>query len=153
MVSQHGAIVGLHCHPNPYAYLSDNVWIKLSTIIEKSISAMPVIQDHSDWWVYLSLDGFVYHVNMDAANENFTKLKIWIVKEEADTSQTCQAYDQLQAKTEKSCMRPLVDTIDNGTLLHNNSRTLQLCLKGCIGTLQDRGDFYKPIGKLTQCFG
>ena len=48
---------------------------------------------------------------MDEANENFTKLNIWIVKEEADTSQTCQSYDQLQAKKEKSCMRPLVDLL------------------------------------------
>ena len=65
---------------------------------------MPVIRDHPDWWVFLSLDGFGYHVSVDAANGNFTKLKIWIAKEETDTSQTCQAYDQLQAKKEKSRM-------------------------------------------------
>ena len=59
---------------------------------------MPVIRDHPYWWVYLSLYVFGSHVNVDAANENFTKLKIWVVKEEVDTSQTCQAYDQLQEK-------------------------------------------------------
>ena len=111
MVSQHDAPVGLHCHPNPNAYLTDDAWLELSTILSKVIREMPVIRDHPDWWVSLSLDGFLSHVNVDAANENFTKLKIWIVKEEADTSQTCQEYDQLQAKKDKRCMRSLVDLV------------------------------------------
>ena len=72
---------------------------------------MPVIRYHPDWCMSLSLYGFGYHMNVDAANENFTKLNIWIVKEEADTSQTFQAYDQLQANKYKSCMRPMVDLV------------------------------------------
>ena len=80
MVSQHGAPLGLHCHSTPNAYLTDGAWLELSTIIEKGVRAMPVIRYHLYWWVSLSLYGFGYHVNVDAANENFTKLKIWIIK-------------------------------------------------------------------------
>ena len=111
MVSQYGAPVGSYFHPTPNAYLTDDSWLDLSTIIAKGISEIPVIRGHPDWWVSLSIDGFGYHMNVDAANENFTKLNIWIVKEEADTSQTCQEYDQLQAKKDKRCMRSLVDLV------------------------------------------
>ena len=63
---------------------------------------MPVIRDHPDWWMSLSLDGFGAYVHVDAANENFTKLKIYIVKEDVYRSQTCQEYAQLQEKKNKS---------------------------------------------------
>ena len=72
---------------------------------------MPVIRDHPDWWVTLSLDGYGSHVNLAPANQIFTDHLIWIVKEEADSSQTNQAYDQLQAKRDKARMRPLVDLV------------------------------------------
>ena len=76
LVYQYGTPVGLYCHPNPNAYLTDNTWLEISTSIAKVVHAMTVIRDHPDWWLYLSLDGFVYHVNVYAANENFTKLNI-----------------------------------------------------------------------------
>ena len=70
-----------------------------------------MIREHPYWWVSLSLNGFRYHVNVDVDNENFTKLKIWIKKEDADTSQTCQAYEPLQAKKQKIRMRSMVDLV------------------------------------------
>jgi hypothetical protein len=81
-------------------------------ILAKGIREMPVIRYHPDWWVTLSLDGYGSHVNLDIANQIFTDhLLIWIVKEEADSFQTNQAYDQLQAKRDKARMRPLVDLV------------------------------------------
>ena len=128
LVYQHGGQVGSHCHPTINAYLTYNAWLELSTITAKGIHAIPVIRDHPDWWVSLSLYGFGSHVNVDAANENFTKLKIWIMKEEADTSQTCQVYDQLQAKKEKSCMRPLVDLVASHCRVINQWQLIVICL-------------------------
>jgi hypothetical protein len=72
---------------------------------------MPVIRDHPDWRVTLSLDGYGSHVNLAIANQIFTGNLIWIVKEEVDSSQTNQACNQLQAKRDKARMRPLVDLV------------------------------------------
>ena len=129
MVSQHGTPVGSHCHPTPNAYFTDDAWLELSTIIAKGIHEMPVVRDHPDWWVYFSLDVFGSHVNLDAANENFTKIKIWIVKEEADTSQTCQEYDRLKAKKDKSHMRPLVDIVASNCGFINQWQLIAICLQ------------------------
>ena len=68
LVSQHGAPVGSHCHPTPSEYLTDDAWLELSTIITKGIRTIPVIRDHLDWWVSLSLYVFGSHVNVDATN-------------------------------------------------------------------------------------
>ena len=76
LVYQYGAPVGLYCHPTPNAYLIDDTWLEISTIITKFVRAMTLIRDHTYWCLYLSLDGFGYHVNVYAANENFTKLNI-----------------------------------------------------------------------------
>jgi hypothetical protein len=85
--------------------------LEVAPIIAKGIRVMPIICDYPDWWVSLSLDGYGSHVNIAEANQIFTDHKIWIVKEEADSSQTNQAYDQLQAKRDKARMRPLVDLV------------------------------------------
>ena len=68
-------------------------------------------------------------MNVDEANENFTKLNIWIVKEEADTSQTCQAYDQLQANIDKSRMRPLVDLVASHCGIINQRQLIVILLQ------------------------
>ena len=51
------------------------------------------------------------HVNITAAIQIFTDHKIWNIKEEADSSATNQAYDQLVTKKDKARMRPLVDVV------------------------------------------
>ena len=86
LVSRHGAPVGSTCHPSPNAYLTDAVWLELAPIIAKGIREMPVIRNHPDWWVTLSLDGYGSHMNLASANQIFTDHLIWIVKEEADSS-------------------------------------------------------------------
>ena len=90
---------------------------------------MPVIRDHPYWWLSLSLYEFVTHVNVDAANEKCTKLNIFIVKEDADTSQTCQEYDQLQAKKEKNCMRPMFDLVASHCGAINQWKLIVICFQ------------------------
>ena len=55
-----------------------------------------------------SLDGFGAHLDPETL-EVFAKYKILIVKEEGDTSQMCQAYDQNVAKTDKRFTREMLD--------------------------------------------
>ena len=60
------------------------------------IRAMKGITNHSDWWIVLSLHGFGSHLVGKSLKE-FSKRKILVIKEEGDTAQVSQAYDQLVA--------------------------------------------------------
>ena len=51
------------------------------------------------------------------------------MKEEVDTSQTCQAYDQLQAKKDKSCIRPLADLVESHCGVINQWHIIFICLQ------------------------
>ena len=70
---------------------------------------MERVRDHPKWWVILLLDGFQSHLEPKAL-EVFAKNKILIVKEEGDTSQVSQAYDQEVAKEDKRWARELLDS-------------------------------------------
>jgi hypothetical protein len=93
--------------------LTDQVWLELATIlIAKGNRVMPVTCEYPDWWVSsLSLGGYGSHVNAAKASQIFTNHLIWIVKEEADSSQTNQGYNQLKDKLNKAMMRPLIDLV------------------------------------------
>ena len=61
---------------------------------------MPVVKNYPDLWMAITLDGFGYNVEGDALIV-FVDHYILIVKEEGDTSQVCQAYDNEVAKSNK----------------------------------------------------
>ena len=77
--------------------------------MEPGIRAMPVIRDHPDWWVYLTLDGFKSHANINEALQDFSDTKIRVVKEEAGTSHVNQPYDQETAQADKRASRQLLE--------------------------------------------
>ena len=58
----------------------------------------------------LSLDGFGSHLNADQLLV-FSEHKILVIKEEGDTSQVSQAYDQLVAREDKRKVRELMDVV------------------------------------------
>ena len=89
---------GSNVHMSPSAYLTDEVYLQLVLDLCRGIRQMPVIKEHPDWWVILSLDGFGSHVNVNAAHEIFHNHRIMVIKEEGDTSHVNQAYDQFVAK-------------------------------------------------------
>jgi hypothetical protein len=61
-------------------------------------------------WVVFSLDGFGSH--LDAEWLMFFHVnKILVIKEEGDTSQVCQAYNQIVAKEDKRCARYILEMI------------------------------------------
>ena len=59
----------------------------------------------------LSLDGYSSHINVHESLKVFTDYKIFIVKEEGDTSQVNQAYDQVVARSDKRAIHSLLDTV------------------------------------------
>ena len=95
---------------SPSAYMTDETYLQLIPEFARGIRAMDVIKDHPDWWMTLTCDGFGSHT-LDKAIELFAKYKIQIVKEEGDTSQVNQSYDQDVAKKDKCYMRANLELI------------------------------------------
>ena len=77
-----GCKKGSHIAMTPTAFMTDAAWEELTPRLIEGIRAMPVVCDHPDWWVRLSLDGFKSHVNSAASMQAFRDAKITIVKEE-----------------------------------------------------------------------
>ena len=92
----------------PSAYMTDDAWKETTTGMCEGIRAMEKIKDHGDFWVLLSLHGFGSHLNMDAL-EVSASYKILVVKEEGDSSQVCQAYDQQVTRQDKAKVHELLD--------------------------------------------
>ena len=67
--------------------MKDVAYIQLVPIICKGISAIPVMCDHPDWWVMLTLDGYYIHINVHESLKLFAEYKIFFMKEKCDTSQ------------------------------------------------------------------
>jgi hypothetical protein len=65
-------------------------------------------KDHPDFWVALSLDGVGSHLGAEPLLV-FAEYKILVIKEEGDTSQVSQAYDQMVARADKRKFRELID--------------------------------------------
>jgi hypothetical protein len=70
--------------------------------------AMPVVCQYPDWWFTLLFDGFGSHLGTEAL-KIFAEYKIHCAKEERDSSDTDQAYNQLVAKADKRILRESPD--------------------------------------------
>lgn len=110
MPKNHNSPPGSCVVMTPSAYMTNDAWFEMCEGMCKGIRQMPVIRDHPDKWVVFSLDGFGSHLD-PAALEIFSEYKILVIKEEGDTSQVSQAYDQQVAKQDKKLTRELLDTI------------------------------------------
>ena len=104
----HKAPAGSCVEMTPNAYMTNDAWRKIVPKLCEGIRQMKGICDHPNWWVVLSLDGFGSHLDPEALLV-FSKYKILIVKEEGDTSQVSQAYDQQTAKEDKRWTREMLD--------------------------------------------
>jgi hypothetical protein len=88
------------------------------------------VGDHPDCWFILALDGYGSHVNVYKNLEVLVDHKIWLVKEEADTSSACQSYDQSVAKTDKKIVRPIIDTVRKKLGVISQWHLIAICLEG-----------------------
>ena len=104
----------------PSAYMTDEAWLEIVPLLCEGIRAMPKVSEHPEWWFGLSLDGYGSHLKEDAL-EIFANYRIMVVKEEGDSSQTNQAYDQLVAKEDKRIVSEMIDHLraHNKSLLIN----------------------------------
>ncbi len=105
---QHKVPIGSHVTMTPSAYMTNKAWFDISPSLCNGIRAMEGIKNHPDWWIVLSLDGFGSHLQSDAL-KIFAAAKILVIKEEGDTSQVLQAYNQMVAKMDEKFTRDLLD--------------------------------------------
>ena len=92
--------------------MTNKIWVELAPFIAKGIRLMPHIKDHPDWQVCLTLDGFSSCL-VTAGLEPFTAANITIIKEEGDTSQVNQGYNQSVAKEDKKVIRESLDILQS----------------------------------------
>ncbi|GFH45620.1 hypothetical protein CTEN210_02094 [Chaetoceros tenuissimus] len=95
----------------PSAYMTDEAWLEVVPVLCKQIRDLPVVRDHPDWWFVLSLDGYNAHVHCTEALQMFADHKIFVVKEEGESSQVNQAYDQNAAREDKTGMRESLNKV------------------------------------------
>lgn len=88
--------------------MTNEAWHNIAPKLCKDIREMEVICDHADWWVVLSINGFGSHLDNESL-QIFSDHKILVVKEEGDTSQVSQAYDQKVAKEDKRFTRAMLE--------------------------------------------
>jgi hypothetical protein len=94
----HKAPTGSCVKMTPNAYMTNEVWLDITPSLCIGIRSMKGIRDHPNWWVVLSYDGYGSHLQNNAL-ELFVADKILVMKEEGDTSQVSQAYNQMVAKS------------------------------------------------------
>ena len=106
----HGATPGSKIYMTPNAYMTNDAWEEIVPDLCMAIRKSKVVSEHPDWWVFLCCDGFKSHL-LETCLPIFTNHKIYLVKEEGDTSHLCQAYDQMVAKADKLHFHSLLDTV------------------------------------------
>ena len=102
------APVGSHVEMTPNAYMTDDAWRNICPKLCQGIRAMKGVLDNC--WVVFSLDGFGSHLDAESFMV-FHANKILVIKDEGDTSQVCQAYDQIVAKEDKRRAGDILDMI------------------------------------------
>ena len=99
---RHGCHPGSSCNMTPTAFCTTEVWKEIALKRAKSIRNMdPVIKAHPNWYCIEILDGFAAHFNSPEALQIYYDHKIIQVKEEGDSSQVNQTYDQCVARQDK----------------------------------------------------
>jgi hypothetical protein len=118
-LKDHGAAPHSSVEMTPTAFMTDAAWEAIAEKMAKGIRAMPIIEDHPDWWVRYSVDGFGSHKKLLIVMRIFAAYLITLLIEEADSSHVNQPFDRGVAKHGKSTMRGVLD------LLLQNPMTLK----------------------------
>lgn len=97
-----GAPAGSKVFLNDSAFMTDETWDSLVLWLVERIRSLPVVKDHPLWWFTLYLDGFGSHVMTQYAQDLLYAARIAVVKENSDSSQTNQVFDDVVAAAHKS---------------------------------------------------
>jgi hypothetical protein len=68
LIDKHGAPPGSTVIMTPSGYMTDKAWEKVVHALALGISRMPVIRDHPNWWVCITLDGIGSHVSVHSVS-------------------------------------------------------------------------------------
>lgn len=141
-VDKYGLPEGSCVLMNETAYMDYETWLKVVKRLAPAIWKMPYIRDHPDWWAFVTFDGFKLNVNVTEALKEFHDNKIKAATEEGGTSVLNQAYDQEQAKKDKSkarellnCARQKINAVVNQWTLIG---VLIVCIKNMSGAIWER---------------
>ena len=116
---RHGAAPGSGIIGTPTAFMTEEAWLGMAEERAKGIRAMPVIKDHPEWWVLDIMGGFVPHFMNPKALAIYWAHKIRQGKEEGNTSQVNQLYDQDPAKKDKVALRSGADMLRQAASVSN----------------------------------
>ena len=116
-LKRHGAASGSTVVMTKTGYMTEDAWVEMAPSIALGIRKMPVVCEMPHWWVIKFIDGFGPHTSSLRAMEIYAASKILLLKEEGDSSQVCQAYDQECAKSDKRSMRTSLTFLRKSTSL------------------------------------
>ena len=102
----HPAPEGTFIEMTPNAYMTEQAWKNINPKLCKGMRKMKGVRD--GLWMVLSMGGFGSHLK-ESALHIFSDHMIIVVKEEGDTSQVSQAYDQTVAKNNKKFTCEMLD--------------------------------------------
>ena len=108
--TKHGAPPGSKVISTPNAYMTEKVWNEMAPAFEKCLQDMYVVKNYPDLYMAITLDGFGSHLE-GYVYKVFAYYNILILKEDRDTSQVCQAYDNEVAKSNKRHHRDCLNVI------------------------------------------
>jgi hypothetical protein len=118
-LQRHGAAPGSGIVATPTAFMTEAALLEIAEERAKGIRAMPVIKDHPEWWVLDIMGGFVPHFMNPKALAIYWAHKIRQGKEEGNTSQVNQLYDQDPAKKDKVALRSGADMLRQAASVSN----------------------------------
>ena len=108
--TKHGAPPGSKVIPTPNTHMTEKVWNDMAPDFEKVLQYTHVVKNYLYLFMEITLDGIGY--NFEGGDlKVFEDHKILILKEEGDTSQVCQAYDNEVAKSNKRHHRDCLNVI------------------------------------------
>ncbi len=129
-LEEHGAPVHSDIIMTPSAFMTDEAWAELVPKLVEGIRAMPVIRDHPEAYVLLTLDGFKSHTKAASSILVFHNSKILLVVEHRASSTLNQAFDKHVAKLSKSTCHTAIDELADAGETVDQWRLVTVALGG-----------------------
>jgi hypothetical protein len=97
-----GAPPGSRVFVNENAFMTDATWDVMAPWLVSSIRSLDVVKAHPLWWFVLFLDGYHAHIMTLLAQTLLFAARILVCKENADSSQNNQVFDDVPGAAHKS---------------------------------------------------
>ena len=130
-----GAPLGSMVLPSLNAFMTDEVWAKISKVMPSGMRQCDVImKEHPELPFLKSVDGFASHTNSSEAIAEYVKANGELVLESGNGSHIFQAYDQDVAKKDKANEKELTQIlVSRGKRMPDQWDLLAVVLSACTG--------------------